>query len=227
MKNILLVLVMNLLMMNQKICIYYFFCKCVYIMHIDLINLTTAASIKKMNKCLYDGSPLSADMSWCTIMYFAVKNRLSYSALEELLELVKLHCPSPNVCPPSLYKFKAYFNFLLQDYSYLKFCSNCMAEVQHEACTNRNCSKVKAKLCYLLLLPIQHRLFLLTRCMMPANCLIIYVSIIDDQLVPACDNSEVLRDIYDGEVFQHLMKPPNSLSISVNTGLILTLSLPK
>ena len=74
MKNILLVLVMNLLMMNQKVCIYYFFCKCVYIMHnIDLINLTTAASIKKMNKCLYDGSPLSADMSWCTIMYFAVK----------------------------------------------------------------------------------------------------------------------------------------------------------
>ena len=58
---------------------------------------------------------------------------------------------------------------------------------------------------------------------MPANCLIIYVSIIDDQLVPACDNSEVLRDIYDGEVFQHLMKPPNSLSISVNTGLILSM----
>ena len=47
---------------------------------------------------LYDGALLSAEASSWAIMQFAISNKLTYSAISELLELVKLHCPAPNTC---------------------------------------------------------------------------------------------------------------------------------
>lgn len=128
--------------------------------------------IEKINKDLYSGSLLSADTSWCIMMHFAIENKLSYSAIHDLVELLKMHCPSSSVCPPSFYKLRVYFKSLFQSCTYLKYCSNCMEEIKSESsstgvCSNKACCNLKAKTCSLALLPIEERikeLYLNTKC---------------------------------------------------------------
>lgn len=51
---------------------------------------------------------------------------------------------------------------------------------------------------------------------------IIYLVVyIDDQVAHIC-NDDAICDIYDGEVFKELAKPPNFLSANTNTGLIMS-----
>ena len=61
---------------------------------------------------LYNGASLSlsAETSSWAIMQFAISNKLTYSAISELFELIKLHCPAPHSCVRNLYKLKKQFN---------------------------------------------------------------------------------------------------------------------
>lgn len=123
-------------------------------------------SFKKLSQPLYNGSAINADTSWCTVMHCAVKNKLPYSALESIIDLIQVHCPKPNMFPTSLYKLKTHFNYVLHGCTYLKYCDNCMAEVDG-VCPNAACTRVKAKISYYALLPIKERLkeiFVTTRC---------------------------------------------------------------
>ena len=52
---------------------------------------------------LYPGAPISKEASWLSIYHNAISNRLTDDAMKELIELIKVHLPSSDVCPTSLY----------------------------------------------------------------------------------------------------------------------------
>ena len=47
---------------------------------------------------LYDGSQQTVSASSVLVLQFKMKHKLTQEALGDLLELLKLHCPSPNKC---------------------------------------------------------------------------------------------------------------------------------
>ena len=108
---------------------------------------------------LYNGASLSAETSSWAIMQFAISNKLTYSAISELLELIKLHCPAPNSCVRSLYKLKKQFN-RDSDCQKFHYCSKCMAELDIKAkcCSRRACKAARAPIAYFILLPFDKNL---------------------------------------------------------------------
>lgn len=52
-----------------------------------------------LRKQLYEGSALTANSSSVLILQYQMRHRLTKEALADLLQLIKLHCPSPNLCP--------------------------------------------------------------------------------------------------------------------------------
>uniref|UniRef100_A0A1X7UE01 Uncharacterized protein n=1 Tax=Amphimedon queenslandica TaxID=400682 RepID=A0A1X7UE01_AMPQE len=141
-------------------------------------------------------------------MHYAVKNRLSYKAVEDLIALMKSHCPSPNNLPNTFYELKK-FVMELNQHTLIHLCSNCYIKLPDKkpkcnCCTN-------ADICDLVLLSLEQRLL---------------------QLYEKHDNfqyphirmhdSSCLCDIYDGKAFQNLMAKDGFLSCSHNTGLVLS-----
>ena len=59
---------------------------------------TSAAPSEEEPLALYQDSPLSVAESSLLLMAFSVRHKLSGVALEDLLELIQLHCPKPNKC---------------------------------------------------------------------------------------------------------------------------------
>ncbi len=87
--------------------------------------------IKTFDSPLYTGSPIGTDTSWCATLQYAVSNKLTYKAISGHLDLIKMHCPSPKNCPPSLYKPKKHFsNSGCTHY----LCSSCMDKVSGSCC---------------------------------------------------------------------------------------------
>lgn len=105
---------------------------------------------------LYDGAPLSQEASWISMYQFAVSNQLTYHATEQLLDLIKIHCPPSNLCAPSLYKIKKQFRRIGDVLNYM-YCSVCMDEVpiHHKQCSKSSCRHKRAKLCFFSLLPFE------------------------------------------------------------------------
>ena len=58
---------------------------------------------------VYLGANLSTAAAYCSIMTYAIHHKLSYSAIEDLLNLLQHFCPSPNYLPSNLYKLKKFF----------------------------------------------------------------------------------------------------------------------
>ena len=109
-----------------------------------------------MKLLLYDGAAINAKSSWLAILNYAVSNKLTYRAIEELISLVSVHCPDPNLCPPSLYKLKKYFQSMDKS-TIIQYCSNCFGQLPDEMpCPKASC--IKAKACYLALFFIEERL---------------------------------------------------------------------
>ena len=96
---------------------------------------------------LYEGSSLTVPTSSVLIMKFALRHKLTQEALADLLRLVKLHCPSPNQCPSSLYQFNKEFRDLHYPIVLHHFCSACLhvveiesSEMESKMCTNPHCN---------------------------------------------------------------------------------------
>ena len=87
---------------------------------------------------LCEGSPLTLAAS-SGLMKFKMRHNLTYEGLQDLLSLIKIHCPSPNNCITSLYKFRKQFgsNSAILHY----FCSACYHNVtaNSSVCTNPLC----------------------------------------------------------------------------------------
>ena len=71
---------------------------------------------------LYPG----ADVTMCSIMQFCQANKLSYTAIGELLKLLDLICPREHQLPKSFYAFKKFFQQFKSDQKHVKVCTKCM-----------------------------------------------------------------------------------------------------
>ena len=83
---------------------------------------------------IYDGSEISICGFNCLVAKFANTHKLTYSAIDDLLDLFKFICPKPNLIPTSLYKFKNFFKQFENNSSNTKFCMKCK-NPQDDGCT--------------------------------------------------------------------------------------------
>lgn len=88
---------------------------------------------------LYDGSSLTVATSALLIMKFKAKHKLSNEGLQDLLKLIKFHCPAPNKCIASSYLFNKHFGKSSRVSHY--FCNSCFQTVDADAevCPNELC----------------------------------------------------------------------------------------
>ena len=104
---------------------------------------------------LYDSAPLSVAASWQAIMGFSLAHHLPYTAIAQLLNLLKMHVPSVHSLPKSLNSFKKHF-VVDEAQPQERFCSLCFRKLTSEEkhCSQRSCRDNKADLCYFVSVPI-------------------------------------------------------------------------
>ena len=54
---------------------------------------------------LYEGSPINEAESILLVSLFVNRHHVSDVAIQDLLKLISLHCPIPNQCPTSLFRY--------------------------------------------------------------------------------------------------------------------------
>ena len=74
---------------------------------------------------LYPGASITICAAYCAIMTYAIANKLSYSAIENLLKLLHLLCPSSHQIPSSLYMLKKFFQQYTSSYEKKRVCPSC------------------------------------------------------------------------------------------------------
>lgn len=78
---------------------------------------------------LYQDSPLTVGESSLLLMAFSIRHKLSGIALEDLLELIQLHCPKPNKCITELKEFHMFFQALKHPILKHYYCPNVICKV--------------------------------------------------------------------------------------------------
>ena len=115
---------------------------------------------------LYEGAPLTSSASNIMIMQFKIRHNLTDQSLEDLLQLLKLHCPKPNHVPNSLYHFKKFFRESRYQIKYHYYCSKCLQSValSDSTCVNSTCKislqEIGAR-CSFIEIPIESQLTIL------------------------------------------------------------------
>lgn len=130
---------------------------CITLMHKYLLVRVFLHSHSEMRNPLYNSAPLTAEESMYTTYLYAIKNKLSYQATAQLLDLMRIHLPAPNSYPRSFYALKKHVSGMAT-LTLKKFCSTCLGEVPKE---NKHCNRRECKhsaLCHYALLPFQEHL---------------------------------------------------------------------
>lgn len=91
---------------------------------------------------LYSGASLTVSSSNILIMQYKMQHNLTDQALPDLFHLVRLHCPMPNHCVPSIHHFEKPFQRMENPISFHYFCSSCLHGVSdhNSFCKNQLCS---------------------------------------------------------------------------------------
>lgn len=91
---------------------------------------------------LPDGSVTSVSGAYITIMKYAIRHNLTFSAIEGLFDLLHLLCPRPNQLPPSLYKLKKFFTQFQPNYEKQQpsTCSECTTSIATQSCPIPDCN---------------------------------------------------------------------------------------
>ena len=92
---------------------------------------------------------LSVSASWQAIMGFTLTNHLSYAAMGQLLDLMKIHVPNLHGLPKSVGTFKK--RFTMDNVPPQKrFCLECFETIGDgkKHCSRRQCIDIKADICY-------------------------------------------------------------------------------
>jgi len=71
----------------------------------ELDDDTSSTVLDETGQLLYDGSLLTVAASCVLIKKFALRHDLTKVAIGDLLQLIRMHCPQPNHCPTSVYRF--------------------------------------------------------------------------------------------------------------------------
>lgn len=112
---------------------------------------------ENMFEPLYQDSTITTCGAYFSIMHFANQNKLSYTAINDLLALLQLFCPEPNNIPSSFYRFKKFFKQFSSDYTKKKYCLDCETEFEGSSCSTEDCRGSGEK-GYLVQIPIEKSL---------------------------------------------------------------------
>lgn len=92
-------------------------------------DITDDAECETRGTELYPGSLLTQTSSSLLIKQYSVRHNLTQEALADLLRLLHLHCPSPNLLPASLYSFQKQFCSLQYPLTLHYYCSACLQDL--------------------------------------------------------------------------------------------------
>ena len=106
---------------------------------------------------LFDNAPISVEESIYTTYFYAVKNKLSYEATAQLLELLRIHFPLPNLYPRSSYLLKKHLATMKKP-NITHFCSACLSKIPQDQKHCHNISCVDAVISHYALLPFENQL---------------------------------------------------------------------
>ena len=101
-------------------------------------------SIATEEESVFQGCPLSKSSSNLLVLKYKIRHNLTLQATSDLLDLLQLHCPSPNSIPSSLHCFNMQFPTLCYKTTLHYFCSSCLQLVpnkQTSTCPNTSCGK--------------------------------------------------------------------------------------
>lgn len=92
---------------------------------------------------LYTGAPLTMGQSMLMILTLFMKHNLTQTCLADIIDCINLHCIADNLQRNSLYKFKTYFDFNLEE-TFRKhyYCSICLKYLES---ANDRCVTCTAK----------------------------------------------------------------------------------
>ena len=91
---------------------------------------------------IFQNCPLTVTSSLLLIKKYQMRHKLTQEALSDLLQLMRLHFPTPNLLPSSLYLFNKQLPLLGQPLEYTYFCSRCLQELSSKdesVCSNSSC----------------------------------------------------------------------------------------
>ena len=97
---------------------------------------------------LYSNAPINMAVSCLLIMTYAICHSLTGEAIAALLQLIRIHCPSPNKISKSLYHFRKYFQHITVPVKFYHFCSKCTSLLANCGgssfqCPNSHCKHVR------------------------------------------------------------------------------------
>ena len=162
---------------------------------------------------LYEGADISLGISLMLLMSFAIEHSLTDSAVRDLLQVLNLHCPAPNVCITSLYFFKKYFSgfrFPSRRHHYCSLCKTAVSEFEH-VCPNSLCRTAlpSSSRSYFVEISVEEELRSLFK--RPGFYKDLQYRFQRQKLQP--DNVE---DVYDGKLYRAHMQPGKFLTNPCN-----------
>ena len=177
----------------------------------DLETNTGEPTQSDNDNLIYPNARITNKVSMLLIMTFAIVNKLSRSALKDLLCLIDLHCPVPYQLISSLYKFKQYFKALKNPPKKHHYCSQCLLSISPDCvkCPNVLCNKefTDSTRKFFIEVPIVDQLKALFRRKGFYQ---------DSQHRFDRKDTNTLGDIYDGSIYKKLMRPGEFLSEAGN-----------
>eukprot|EP00733_Pompholyxophrys_punicea_P000532 Pompholyxophrys_punicea_v1_NODE_153_length_3174_cov_68.242706.p1 type:complete len:545 gc:universal NODE_153_length_3174_cov_68.242706:1269-2903(+) len=93
-------------------------------------------------KSLYANAPISIGESLLAILFFCISNKVTATAANALIDLIKLHLPFPNCFPRSYFLFQKYFQPFVGSYIVHDFCEKCLTEFSKD---DTHCQKCPDK----------------------------------------------------------------------------------
>ncbi len=89
---------------------------------------------------VFSNCPVTKSVSNLLILQYSRRHDLTQEAVADLLNLLSIHCPSPNAVPPSLHSFQGQFPSLQPNLIIHYFCTSCPGK-EVLTCPNTDCGK--------------------------------------------------------------------------------------
>lgn len=150
-----------------------------------------------------------------SILTLMISFKITGVLLAKFLQIIELHCPKPNNCLKTLYKFNKFFKNLKTPLKKHFFCSECFCRVNKPTQICPNC-KVNENITYFIEIPIIAQLKAIFK---RPN---FYETISTYRFSRKKVCHENLEDIYDGSVYKELessgfLSSKNNISFTWNT----------
>ena len=136
------------------------------------------------------------------LLSFWLRHQITAAAMTDLLLLVSLHCPMPNICTKTIAMFRIFFRNLKIPMNIHKYCSNCFAAIKetqlpHICCTCNAKLESKTSVSYFVELDIVTQLQNFFR--KPG-----FTQLLQYRFEKAEKQSTIISDIYDGCQYKKL-----------------------